>query len=121
MYVGGWGEGQCEEVKNVLHRHMIANIRLNSEKFPLKLFLNSPILSQFKNYVIIHREKIVTIEKIFKDKPKINLNNRKLELFLNGVQLTQELDDGLYRIYNNSNFIGLGIVRNKLLKRDIVI
>lgn len=55
--VGGWREGQCEEVKNVLHRHMIANIRLNSEKFPLKLFLNSPILSQFKNYVIIHREK----------------------------------------------------------------
>jgi len=34
-------EGEREEGKNVLHRHMIANIRLNSEKFPLKLFLNS--------------------------------------------------------------------------------
>lgn len=42
----------------MFHRHMIANIRLNSEKFPLKLFLNSLILSHFKKYIMIHREKI---------------------------------------------------------------
>ena len=67
------------------------------------------------------KEKIISIEKVFKDKPKIDLNNRKLELFLNGVQLTHDLEDELYRIYNNKKFIGLGIVKNKLLKRDIVI
>lgn len=66
-------------------------------------------------------ERIISIEKIFKDNLTINLNDRKLELFLNGVQLTHDLNDGLYRIYNNSNFIGLGIVKGKLLKRDIVI
>ena len=66
-------------------------------------------------------ERIILIEKVFEDKPRIDLNNRKLELFLNGVQLTHELDDELYRVYNNNNFIGLGIVKNKLLKRDIVI
>lgn len=66
-------------------------------------------------------EEIISIEKVFEDKPKIDLNNRKLELFLNGVQLTHDLDDGLYRVYNSNNFIGLGIVKNKLLKRDIVI
>ena len=44
-----------------------------------------------------------------------------IELFLNGVQLTHDLEDEVYRIYNNNNFIGLGIVKNKLLKRDIVI
>lgn len=66
-------------------------------------------------------KRIISIEKIFKDNLTINLNDRKLELFLNGVQLTHDLNDGLYRIYNNSNFIGLGIVKNKLLKRDIVI
>jgi len=27
----------------------------------------------------------------------------------------------LYSIYNNNEFIGLGIVKNKLLKRDVVI
>lgn len=67
------------------------------------------------------KERIISIEKIFKDNLTINLNDRKLELFLNGVQLTHDLNDGLYRIYNNSNFIGLGIVKDKLLKRDIVI
>lgn len=80
---------------------------------------NSISLDELENVNI--EEKIVSIEKIFEDKPKIELNNRKLELFLNGVQLTHELKEGLYRIYNNNNFIGLGIVKNKLLKRDIVI
>ena len=67
------------------------------------------------------QDKLISIEKIFKDKPEIKLNERKLELFLNGVQLTNDLQDGLYRIYSNDEFIGLGIVKNKLLKRDVVI
>ena len=65
--------------------------------------------------------KIISIEEIFKDLPKIELDSRKLELFLNGVQLTHNLEDGIYRIYSNNKFIGLGIVKDKLLKRDIVI
>ncbi len=66
-------------------------------------------------------EKLITIEKIFLDKLQINLNDKKLELFLNGVQLTYELKDDVYRIYNHNKFIGLGIINNKLLKRDVVI
>ncbi len=66
-------------------------------------------------------EKIISIEEIFNDYKRIDLNDRKLELFLNGVQLTHDLEDGLYKIYNNNVFIGLGIINNKLLKRDIVI
>ncbi len=80
---------------------------------------NAVSLEELDNINI--EEKIISIEKIFLDKMKIDLNDRKLELFLNGVQLTHELEDGLYRIYNNNKFIGLGTVKNKLLKRDIVI
>ena len=65
--------------------------------------------------------KIIEVEDLFLDKEKINLNNRKEELFLNGVMLTFEYPDGIYRIYNNDKFIGLGTVQNKLLKRDIVL
>ena len=43
------------------------------------------------------------------------------ELFLNGVQLTFNEQDDVYRIYNNNIFLGLGIVKNNLLKRDIII
>lgn len=63
----------------------------------------------------------ITLEKLFQEKPSINLDNRKLELFLNGVRLTQKLEDGNYRIYHNGVFIGIGIVQNQLLKRDIIV
>lgn len=69
----------------------------------------------------IINDKIVTIEKLFEKKDKIELNDRKLELFLNGVKLTQNRKNEIYRIYNKGKFIGIGIVENELLKRDIVI
>ena len=67
-------------------------------------------------------KKVITIQELFKNKDSIKLNDRKLELFLNGVRITQELKDDIYKIYNkNNDFIGTGIIENKLLKRDIVL
>lgn len=63
----------------------------------------------------------ITIEKYFENCPQIQLNAKKLQLFLNGVQLTHELDDGIYTIYNDGKFIGIGTVKNKMLKRDIIV
>lgn len=64
---------------------------------------------------------IITIEELFKDKQKIELNSKKLVLFLNGVKLSNENEDEVYRIYNSGKFIGLGIAKNGLLKRDIIL
>ena len=66
-------------------------------------------------------KKIVKIEDLFKDLENIELNKRKLKLFLNGVQLTVNKKDGIYKIYSENIFIGIGVIKNKLLKRDIVI
>lgn len=63
----------------------------------------------------------ITIEKLFEKKSQIELDNKKLSLFLNGVKLTYNIPDGIYRIYNNNSFIGIGIVEKNLLKRDIVL
>ena len=63
----------------------------------------------------------IPFEQIFKSKEIINLDDRKLDLFLNGVKLTYNLNDEIYRIYNNDKFIGIGTVKEKLLKRDIVL
>lgn len=65
--------------------------------------------------------KIIPIEKVFSELPTLNLNNRKTQLFLNGVKLTYEQKSGVYRIYNNQTFLGLGIIENSLLKRDVII
>lgn len=66
-------------------------------------------------------EHCITIEKYFENYKKIDINQKKLQLFLNGVKLTYNLEDGIYTIYNNEKFIGIGIIKNNLLKRDIVI
>ena len=64
---------------------------------------------------------IITVEELFKDREEIELNSKKLMLFLNGVKLSCNNIDGVYRIYNSGKFIGLGVVKNGLLKRDIVL
>lgn len=66
--------------------------------------------------------KTVSIENLFNQKNSIKLDDRKLELFENGVKLTQKYDDDIYKIYNENNeFVGIGIIENQLLKRDIVL
>lgn len=63
----------------------------------------------------------ITLEKLFQEKQSINLDDRKLELFLNGVRLTQKKEEGSYRIYHDDTFIGIGLVQEQLLKRDIIL
>lgn len=67
-------------------------------------------------------ENIITIEEIFKDKSQIKLTQKQLGQYMNGVKVDTEKEDGIYRIYNIDNiFIGLGIVEDNKLKRDLVI
>ena len=63
---------------------------------------------------------MMTIEKLFKDLENIELNEKKLQLFLNGVKLRFDLEEGIYKIYSNQQFIGIGVLKNNLLKRDII-
>ena len=62
-----------------------------------------------------------TIEDFFVDKQAIQLEPKRLQPFLNGVRLTMKKKDDIYRIYCNGNFIGIGIVQNSFLKRDIIL
>ncbi len=66
-------------------------------------------------------EKFITLEKFFENSKNILLDDRKIKLFLNGVKLTCNYENGIYKIYHNDKFIGTGIVENNLLKRDIII
>lgn len=68
------------------------------------------------------KNKIISVEKLFGGKNSIKLDDRKLQLLLNGVKLTQQRKDEIYKIYDKNNkFIGIGIIENNLLKRDIVL
>ena len=63
----------------------------------------------------------ITIEEYFDKCKSIELDNKRLQLFLNGVQLTWKLENGVYKIYSDSQFIGIGTIKNSLLKRDIIL
>ena len=78
-------------------------------------------IADIEDDVSIIEEHLITVEEIFKDKESINLDNKKLQLFLNGVKLDVKCKDDTYKIYNNSKFIGTGIVKDFVLKRDIVL
>ena len=64
---------------------------------------------------------IISIEEIFENVNKIDLEPKFLNKYLNGVGIEQNYEDGVYKIYLNNEFIGLGIVKAQKLKRDLVL
>jgi len=64
---------------------------------------------------------VFTMEKIFKDFESIELEEKKLPYFLNGVKITYKRKDGVYNLYCDKKYIGLGVIKDNLLKRDVLI
>lgn len=64
---------------------------------------------------------IISIEEIFKDNKNIELSENNIEKYLNGVKISVKYGDGIYKIYFNGEFNGIGIVSDGKLKRDIVL
>lgn len=110
----------CENVAEKLSTvgYMKELRRIKVGEFDIK---DSIDIEEIKNNENLLEEKIITIEKFFENKEKIELNDKELQLFLNGVMLTKQNVEGIYRIYNNDKFIGLGIISDNKLKRDVII
>ena len=110
----------CEDIAEALgttgYMKQLKRIQVNNFKIE-----DAITIDEIKENSLIAEEKIIRIENIFMAKQEINLNDRKKELFLNGVRLTFEKPNDIYRIYNNNQFIGLGIIENNLLKRDVIL
>jgi len=104
----------CEDIAKKLGTVGLMNnlIRTKVDNFSIE---NSYTLEDLENI------NLITIEEVFNEYPRIDLSSKKLELFLNGVKLSIDREDNLYRVYSSNNFIGLGIVKDNLLKRDIVV
>lgn len=78
-------------------------------------------IEELENKEILEKN-FITIEKFFESKESLILDEHKINLFLNGVQLTYNLQDDIYKIYNVRNkFIGIGTIKNSLLKRNIIV
>lgn len=96
--------------------------RLQVGRFKLEDAITIQQLKDNKDNKEFLNKNIITFEDIFKDKPKIIMEDKKLELFLNGVKIEKELENNIYMIYDNrNNFIGTGTIKNNLLKRDVIL
>lgn len=110
----------CEDIASKLNTvgYMCELERLQVGKFNIADAITLGELE--KNKEVIHK-KMIPIEELFNNNKNIELDDKKLTLFLNGVQLSRKEKDGVYKIYNKNKFIGIGCIERKLLKRDIII
>ena len=65
-------------------------------------------------------DKIISIEELYKDSKKINLNDKEYDKFLNGMEIKTDSPEGIVRVYLNLRYKGLGKVKNNILKRFVI-
>ena len=94
--------------------------RIQVGQFELSQAITIEDIEKNKDNVEFWNEHVITMQKFFENYPVTELQERKLNLFLNGVQLTNNKPDGLYQIKVNDDIIGIGKIRNNLLKREII-
>lgn len=114
----------CESIAEKLDTvgYMLELQRTMVGDFYIENSININDLQQNANNEEFIQKNIITIEKFFEDKSKLILNDKKLNLFLNGVNLTVAVDDDIVRVYNENNiFIGIAINNNGKITRDIIL
>lgn len=117
----------CEDIANKLGTvgYMCFLNRLKVGDFDIENSITLKELLEQKSDKNFLGKYLISIEKLFRYNKEIALEEQKIKHFLNGVKLTTKNSDGIYRIYKKENdnkiFLGIGIVENNLLKRDIII
>ena len=82
---------------------------------------DSITIEELKEKIEKNEKYIISIEEFFSKKKRIDLDEKMLKKFLNGVKLDYKNLDDIYRIYSQNKFIGIGKVENQSLKRDIIL
>lgn len=113
----------CEDIAKKLDTvgYMEELKRLKVGKIEIKDSIEIEELERNKENKEILKKYFITLEEYFINNESISLDDRKLNMFLNGVKLTYKMPNGIYKIYNNNKFIGIGNIDNELLKRDIIL
>ena len=96
--------------------------RVKVDNFDLDKAISLAELEKVKNDSLFLNANILTISDVFHKWENIKLFPKKLELFLNGVKLNCDKTDGIYLISNEfDEVLGTGIIKENLLKRDVII
>lgn len=113
----------CEQIAEKLETigAMKELSRLQVGEFSIE---NSIKIEEVKQ-MVMEPEKIqshmIQMEEILHNKESIVLEQKELEVFLNGVKLKKEIPNSVVKIYTKEGkFIGSGEIVNEQLKRDVI-
>lgn len=107
----------CEQIAEKLGTvgYMKSLVRTKVDNYKIEECINLKDLDDMSIEEI--ERKIISVEKVFENRPKIDMTEKGIELLKNGVMLTYKLEDGLYKIYQGNLFIGIRNHRKKLIKK----
>lgn len=119
-YIRSLCEDIAEELETVGYMKELNRIKVG--KFDIQQAITIEEIEENIENKEFFNEHFISIEKAFKEKEAITISEKRIKHFINGVKLSYDLKDELYRVYDEEkNFIGIGVVKNDLLKREIVI
>lgn len=108
----------CEDISQKLGTvgFMLELKRIQVDKFKIENALSFEDLEKNKENIDKY---LIKMEEVFDNFPKIDLPVEKKELLLNGVKLKgfEKLKEGTYNIYIDRKYIGLGIIRERNIKK----
>lgn len=114
----------CEEIAKELNTigYMKELRRTKVGNFSLENAVSLEELEQHTEDSLWIKEKILTVEQVLKNYATIQLEEKKIHHFLNGVKISVYQPDSVYHIKDEKGkYIGLGIVENQKLKRDVIL
>ncbi|RUM41533.1 MAG: tRNA pseudouridine(55) synthase TruB [Desulfurobacterium sp.] len=98
----------CDAVVVELRRTKVANVTID-KAVPLSELSKDNIRS-----FLIPADELL-------DMPEIKLSPESKKRFKNGAKIRVEAPDGLYKVYSDGEFLGVGVVRSNLLKPEKVL
>ena len=73
------------------------------------------------NFTLQDKDKILSIEDVLKELPNYYLKEGEYKKIINGIGINVKYSDGIIKIYNGEEFLGIGEVKNNILKRKIIL
>ena len=119
----------CEDISFKLGTvGLMSNLqRIKVNDFSIDEAITFEELENNKNDLNWLKSHSYTMKQVMSYLPRIDLNINRLDYFINGgkiqvdsIQKNIEINGGSYNIYSDDKYIGIGIVKDRYLKRDII-
>ena len=119
-YIRTLCENIAEKLKTV--GYMKELTRLQVGNFKLEKSVTIEQIEENKEKPLFWQSHVISIQSFFQTLPELILTQKEYVHFLNGVKVSKKQENGYYNVKTNTGeWIGLGVVKEQLLKRELVV